>query len=629
MIWLAWIMMCLPLCGAMLACLGYVWGHRFAHRASIGAMLLAFVLSSYLVFQYIYMGVPATYGIIYAWLSDVFSVGVCLDPLSVIMCWCVCCVSLLVHIYSITYMAKDTGYPRFFAAVSFFTFAMLMLVCAPNLLQLFFGWEGVGVASYLLIGYWFTKPAAADGALKAFLVNRVADCGFFIAIATLYAVYGHLDIVRMWQDQSPLYQLVSVGGLSIPAIQIAAWGLLFGAMGKSAQMPLHLWLPESMAGPTPISALIHAATMVTAGVYLMCRMSFVMNGVPAAGHIMCWIGLIGACLLGVMAIVQDDIKRVIAYSTLSQLGLMMSACGAGLYPLAMCHLLTHAGFKALLFLAAGSYICAMHHEQDLRRLTGVGRSMPLTSVCMIIGALSLVAMPGFSGFYSKDLLIEGFRGLYGATALTSYMWVLAAWISAAYVFRVVGIVCVAKGSRRAQESDWRIGLPLVVLAFISLFAGMWIAPWIIQKGALGPWVDTLAQVQNVMTQLQDDLPWGIYTHALSSVVFWGTVAVSLWQCYKPHWLSDRLVSWCPGVWRLGYGFEALYRCICTAWQRLAGWCGLFDSCLLDGAVVMGLAKNTGRLSHWLSARIQIHLYQHLFMMLLGVGVLAVLVWWYG
>src|SRR5258707_396811 len=399
-----------PLAGAIVAGLGgRTIGRSGAHWVTIAGVVISFIASC-LIFADVLNGTVFN-GPVYSWLvsgGTHFEIGFLIDRLSALMMVVVTFVSLMVHIYTIGYMADDPGYQRFFAYTALFTFAMLMLVMANNFLQLFFGWEAVGLVSYLLIGFWYTRPTAIYANLKAFLVNRVGDFGFLLAVALVLAYFGTLDYASVF-SRAP-----AAASTTIEVIPGAPWlllsaiciGLFIGAMGKSAQFPLHVWLPDSMEGPTPISALIHAATMVTAGIFMVARMSPLFELSDTARSMVLIIGGITAFFMALIAMVQYDIKRVVAYSTLSQLGYMTVALGASAYSVAIFHLMTHAFFKALLFLAAGAVIVAMHHEQDMRKMGGLRHRMPVTYWTSLIGALALIGTPFFSGFYSKDALIE-------------------------------------------------------------------------------------------------------------------------------------------------------------------------------------------------------------------------------
>jgi len=401
-----------PLIAAVVVGLfGRQTGRAGAHWLTIMGVATSFLLSVVVLKGQLYDGNPVYNGTVYTWMVTdgvAMEVGFLIDRLSALMMTVVTFVSLMVHIYTIGYMRDDPGYQRFFSYISLFTFSMLMLVMANNFVQLFFGWEAVGVVSYLLIGFWYTRPTAIFANLKAFLVNRVGDFGFILGIATVLYCTGSLDYAEVF-GQAPQMQDQSIEifeGVSWSGITLACILLFIGAMGKSAQMPLHVWLPDSMEGPTPISALIHAATMVTAGVFMLARMSPLFEYSEAALSFVLVIGATTALFTGFLAIVQTDIKRVVAYSTLSQLGYMTAAMGASAYAAGIFHLMTHAFFKALLFLAAGSVIIGLHHEQDIRRMGGLKKYMPITYWTCLVGALALIGFPGFAGFFSKDALIE-------------------------------------------------------------------------------------------------------------------------------------------------------------------------------------------------------------------------------
>src|SRR5512145_3245194 len=390
-----------PLLAAIVAGLfGRQIGRVGAHSVTIFAVLLSF-LCSCVVFWDVLEGNTFN-GPVYTWLTSggaEFHIGFLIDPLTALMMVVVTFVSLMVHVYTIGYMAEDPGYQRFFSYISLFTFSMLMLVMANNFVQLFFGWEAVGLVSYLLIGFWYTRESAIYANLKAFLVNRVGDFGFLLGIGLVLAYFGSLDYATVF-GKAP--------GAAAP-ITLICLLLFVGAMGKSAQFPLHVWLPDSMEGPTPISALIHAATMVTAGIFMVARMSPLYELSEAARSVVLVIGAITALFMALVALTQYDIKRVVAYSTLSQLGYMTAALGASAYSAAIFHLMTHAFFKAVLFLAAGSVIIALHHEQDMRRMGGLKKYMPITYWTMLIAALSSAGIPGLAGFFSKESIIEAAR----------------------------------------------------------------------------------------------------------------------------------------------------------------------------------------------------------------------------
>ena len=431
-----------PLVGAIVAGLfGKSIGRANSHRITILGVFVAFLLST-VAFVGVWHGgrVDET---LYTWAqvgSIKFEVGFLIDSLTATMMLVVTFVSLMVHVYTIGYMADDPGYQRFFAYISLFTFSMLMLVMSNNMLQLFFGWEAVGLVSYLLIGFWYTRPTAIYANLKAFLVNRVGDFGFILGIGLLLAYTGTMHYGEVFEKGEELAKL-TLPGTGWMLLTVACICLFIGAMGKSAQFPLHVWLPDSMEGPTPISALIHAATMVTAGIFMVARFSPLFELSDAALSFVIVIGSITALFMGFLGVIQNDIKRVVAYSTLSQLGYMTVALGASVYPVAIFHLMTHAFFKALLFLAAGSVIMGMHHDQDIRNMGGVRKYMPITWITSLIGSLALIGTPFFSGFYSKDSIIEAVAESHVAGSGFAYFAVVASvFVTALYSFRMYFLV---------------------------------------------------------------------------------------------------------------------------------------------------------------------------------------------
>ena len=483
-----------PLIAAVIAGLaGHRIGRAATHTLTIAGVAIACGLSLYVLKQMYWDGVGTFNGPVYTWLvSDGvhIQVGFLIDRLSVLMMSVVTFVSLCVHVYTIGYMSDDPGYTRFFSYISLFTFAMLMLVMANNFMQLFFGWEAVGMVSYLLIGFWYTRPSAIFANLKAFIVNRVGDFGFILGIAALFSYTHSLSYTTAFAAAPHIAQqtLPVFGGVN--ALTLACVCLFIGAMGKSAQVPLHVWLPDSMEGPTPISALIHAATMVTAGIFMVARMSPLFEYSNAALSFVLVIGATTAFFMGILGVVNNDIKRVIAYSTLSQLGYMTAALGASAYSAAIFHLMTHAFFKALLFLAAGSVIIGMHHEQDMRKMGGLGKYMPITALTCWIGGLALVATPFFSGFYSKDAIIEavGLSHRWGSTY--AYWCVLfGSFITSLYTFRLLFMTFHGEERFRhaaadrghagheehavhvPHESPLVVTLPLIALAIPSLIIG--------------------------------------------------------------------------------------------------------------------------------------------------------------
>jgi NADH-quinone oxidoreductase subunit L len=434
----------LPLIGCLLAgLLGRVIGRAGAHTVTILGMVISCALSFHVLKQIYLDGVPAFDGPVYTWLvtdSVKMDVGFLIDRLSAMMMVVVTFVSLCVHVYTIGYMSDDPGYQRFFSYISLFTFAMLMLVMSNNFMQLFFGWEGVGLVSYLLIGFWYTKPTAVFANFKAFVVNRVGDFGFVLGIAGIFYFTNSVNYADAFAAAPKIAtaMLPLTSNTSVHAITLICICLFIGAMGKSAQVPLHVWLPDSMEGPTPISALIHAATMVTAGIFMVSRMSPLFEQSDAALSFVMVIGATTAFFMGLLGIVNNDIKRVIAYSTLSQLGYMVTALGVSAYSAGMFHLMTHAFFKALLFLAAGSVIIGMHHEQDMRKMGGLAKYMPITAITSWIGSLALIGTPFFAGFYSKDTIIDAVGESHRWGHTYAYWCVLAGvFVTALYSFRLI------------------------------------------------------------------------------------------------------------------------------------------------------------------------------------------------
>ena len=454
------------LAGAVLAGLfGWKIGRVGAHTVAILGVAVAFLLSAFVVLPDVLAGNHFN-GPVYTWGVSggiPMEVGFLIDPLTALMMVVVSFVSLCVHIYTIGYMHDDPGYQRFFSYIALFTFSMLMLVMSNNFLQLFFGWEAVGLMSYLLIGFWFTRESAIRASLKAFLVNRVGDFGFLLGIAAIYMTFGTLDYAAVFAVAPQLVPqtLTVLPGVEWSLLTVVGILLFVGAMGKSAQVPLHVWLPDSMEGPTPISALIHAATMVTAGVFMVARMSPLYELSETALSVVLVIGATTAITMALVGIVQNDIKRIVAYSTLSQLGYMMVALGVSAYSVGIFHLMTHAFFKALLFLAAGSVIIAMHHEQDIRKMGGLKKYMPVTFVTAWAGSLALAGIPPFAGFFSKDMIIEAVHYSTLPGSGFAYVAVLAGvFITAFYSFRMLFLVFYGKPrmddhtKHHLRESPW-------------------------------------------------------------------------------------------------------------------------------------------------------------------------------
>jgi NADH-quinone oxidoreductase subunit L len=572
-----------PLFGAVVAGLfGRAIGRAGAHWVTILSVLVSLV-GSCIVLVDVLNGNTFN-GNVYTWLTmgdTALHIGFQIDRLSALMMVVVSFVSLMVHIYTIGYMAEDPGYQRFFAYISLFTFSMLMLVMANNFLQLFFGWEAVGLVSYLLIGFWYTRESAIYANLKAFIVNRVGDFGFILGIALVLAYFGSLD-----------YQEVFKAAPAAAAPMTLICILLFiGAMGKSAQFPLHVWLPDSMEGPTPISALIHAATMVTAGIFMVARMSPLYELSETARSVVLVIGAITALFMGLVALTQYDIKRVVAYSTLSQLGYMTAALGASAYSAAIFHLATHAFFKAVLFLAAGSVIIALHHEQDMRRMGGLRKYMPITYWTMLIGAIASAGIPGFAGFFSKDAIIEAVR--HSSTPGHTFAWLcvlLCVFVTAAYTFRLVFMAFHGAprfdASHPPHESPAVVTVPLILLAIPSVLAGYFVGPIVYGTffgDALPP---TRGDYHGVLAFI---------LHGLVAAPFWLAAAgiATAWILYlrRPDLPARVARSFGPlyALVERKYGFDELYAWLFAGGARTVGkgfWRG-GDQTLIDGLLVNG------------------------------------------
>jgi NADH-quinone oxidoreductase subunit L len=578
-----------PLAGAIVAGLfGKAIGRAGAHWVTILSVLASFVCSV-VVFMDVLNGNTFN-GSLYTWITmgeTRLEIGFLIDRLSALMMVVVTFVSLMVHVYTIGYMAGDPGYQRFFSYISLFTFSMLMLVMANNFLQLFFGWEAVGLVSYLLIGFWYTRESAIYANLKAFLVNRVGDFGFLLGIGLVLAHFGTLD-----------YQEVFGGAKSFSAQMTLICILLFiGAMGKSAQFPLHVWLPDSMEGPTPISALIHAATMVTAGIFMVARMSPLYELSEVARSAVLVIGAITALFMGLVALTQFDIKRVVAYSTLSQLGYMTAALGASAYSAAMFHLMTHAFFKALLFLAAGSVIIALHHEQDMRRMGGLKKYMPWTYWTLLIGAIASAGIPFFSGFYSKDAIIAAVGQSTTPGALFGYVCVSATvFVTAAYTFRLVFMAFHGQprfdAAHPPRESPAVVTVPLLLLAIPSVVAGYVVGPVVYGEFFGNAVPPTQGEFHGV---------WEFTLHGFLTLPFWLAVAgiATAWLLYlKRPDVPKRIAMALGPLYALverKYGFDELYSRVFAGGTRLIGrgfWRG-GDQMVIDGLMVNGTARVVG------------------------------------
>ncbi|BAP57244.1 NADH-quinone oxidoreductase subunit L [Thioploca ingrica] len=631
-----------PLIGAIIAGLFDV-SRRVAHSVTIAAVGIAFFLSLYVFYQIVIAGHEPFNQTIYTWLVAGhihFEIGFLIDSLTALMIVVVTFVSWMVHIYTIGYMHEDPGYQRFFSYISLFTFSMLMLVMSNNFLQLFFGWEAVGLVSYLLIGFWFTRESAIYANLKAFLVNRVGDFGFVLGIAAILMYFGSLNYAEVFaqapQQQASLIEIIP--GHQWSLITVACILLFIGAMGKSAQFPLHVWLPDSMEGPTPISALIHAATMVTAGIFMVARMSPLYELSETALSFILVIGTITALFMGLLGLVQHDIKRVVAYSTLSQLGYMTVALGASAYTAAIFHLMTHAFFKALLFLAAGSVIIAMHHEQDMRKMGGLKKYMPITYWTSLVGSLALIGFPGFAGFFSKDAIIEATHHAYVAersgAGLAYWAITLGVFITALYTFRMFFLVF--HGQERMDEHTRHhlhetppvVTIPLILLAIPSVLVG------IVTIGPLlfGSYFEGAIFVDHTHNPFHPEHYHGVWSfigHGLSQPPFWLAMfgLITAWFLYLKRPDLATLIKERSGIIYTilveKYGFDRFNDWFFAGGTRKLG--GLLwrigDVTLIDGLMVNGSAKVVG----WFSGIIrQIQtglLYHYAFVMIVGLALL--------
>ncbi|AMM23339.1 NADH-quinone oxidoreductase subunit L [Variovorax sp. PAMC 28711] len=659
-----------PLVGSVLAGLfgtkfgGNHIGRKVTHSLTILGVLIAFVISAMTLRSVIVDGARFN-ATLYEWMvvgGLKMEVGFLVDGLTAMMMCVVTFVSLMVHIYTIGYMEEDEGYNRFFAYISLFTFSMLMLVMSNNMLQLFFGWEAVGLVSYLLIGFWFNKPTAVFANMKAFLVNRVGDFGFILGIGLIAAYAGTLNYGEAFAKADDLAKL-TFPGTGWMLITVVCICLFIGAMGKSAQFPLHVWLPDSMEGPTPISALIHAATMVTAGIFMVARMSPLFELSDTALSFILVIGAITALFMGFLGIIQNDIKRVIAYSTLSQLGYMTVALGASAYSVAVFHLMTHAFFKALLFLGAGSVIIGMHHNQDIRWMGGVRKYMPITWITFVIGSLALIGTPFFAGFYSKDSIIEAVHESHLWGAGFAYFAVLAGvFITSFYSFRLYFLVFHGKErydqnpdahhddahghddhhghahDAKPHESPWVVWLPLVLLAIPSVMIGFITIEPMLYGGFFKDAIFFNLEKHPVMEEMRAAFhgPVAMAIHGLTAAPFWlalaGVVASYYMYMVNPALPTAIKRSFGP-VYRLlenKYYLDWINENIIARGTRALGtglWKG-GDQAIIDGALVNGSWKIVGRIAgavRWLQSG---YIYHYAFAMLLGIFVLMTYFVWF-
>lgn len=640
----------LPLIAALFTgLLGGKLAREWAHRITIVAVGFACALSINIAMdQLLDKAQPLNYNL-YTWAqlgSFSLNIGFLIDDLTASMMAVVTFVSLMVHVYTIGYMKDDPGYQRFFSYISLFTFAMLTLVMSNNFLQLFFGWEAVGLVSYLLIGFWYKKPTAIFANLKAFLVNRVGDFGFLLGIACVYMVFGTLDYAEVFQQIEAGYK-----DLHIPVSSDIVWsattfmciGLFIGAMGKSAQVPLHVWLPDSMEGPTPISALIHAATMVTAGVFMVARMSPLFEQSEIALNFILIIGGTTALFMGFLGVIQNDIKRVVAYSTLSQLGYMVVALGASAYSVAIFHLLTHAFFKALLFLGAGSVIIAMHHEQDMRKMGNLKKYMPITYITMLIGTLALIGTPLFSGFYSKDAIIEAVH--YSELTAASYAHfcvLIGVFFTALYSFRLFFMVFHTEErmddetKSHLKETPAVVWVPLVLLAIPSMIIGYLLAPSIL-SGEYFDGAIKVAENHNTLAPIVEPYQ-NPFSLAVSSPMHWplwlavlGVATAYFFVVLKPNFVGrlKKLLGPVNHVLENNYYFDKIYINYISAggvglgnkfWQWI-------DVAIIDGIMVNGAAKLTAGISARVRKVQSGYLYHYVFVMVFGLLVLLGWLYW--
>jgi NADH-quinone oxidoreductase subunit L len=642
-----------------------LWGRRMPRAASHWITILA-VACSFAISIFIWRDVLAGNrfnGDIYTWLAvgDLkMSIGFLIDPLTAVMLLVVTFVSLMVHVYTIGYMADDDGYSRFFSYICLFTFSMLMLVMSNNFLQLFFGWEAVGLVSYLLIGFWFKRPTAIYANLKAFLANRVGDFGFILGIGLVLAHVGSMDYAAVFA-RAPALADATVnlwGAAEWSLLTVTCICLFIGAMGKSAQVPLHVWLPDSMEGPTPISALIHAATMVTAGIFMVARMSPLFELSNTALSFVTVIGATGALFLGILGMVQNDIKRVVAYSTLSQLGYMTVALGVSAYSAAIFHLMTHAFFKALLFLGAGSVIIALHHDQDLRNMGGLRKYMPITYWTMLIGSFALCGVPPFAGFFSKDAIIEATHMSDIAGHGYAYFAVTAGvFVTAFYTFRMMFLAFHgtprfdtaahdAHGDNRGadhgdhghhggppKESPWVVTVPLILLAIPSIYTGWaYIEPMLLgnyfgNSIVILPEHKALWEFKNEWRGVS-----AFIEHGVLSLPFWlalsGIACAAYLYLFNPA-LPARLAAKIGLLYTVlmnNYYFDRFNEWFFAGGARRIG--NLFSK-VGDGAIIEGIVNGSARLVGWLGRVLRQlqsgYVYHYAFTMI--IGLFALLTWW--
>ena len=654
-----------PLVGCLLAgFLGKQIGRAGAHSVTILGLLISCGLSFYVLYQITAGGAPVYNHNIYTWFEIgryTATVGFLIDRLTAMMMVVVTFVSLLVHVYTIGYMADDEGYQRFFSYISLFTFSMLMLVMSNNFLQLFFGWEAVGLVSYLLIGFWYKRPTAIFANLKAFLVNRVGDFGFLLGIAAILYFLGTLDYATAFSTAPTLIgkTLTLTQNIHWDAATVICILLFIGAMGKSAQVPLHVWLPDSMEGPTPISALIHAATMVTAGIFMVARMSPLYELSDTALSFVLVIGATGALFTGLIGIVQNDIKRVVAYSTLSQLGYMTVALGVSAYTGAVFHLMTHAFFKALLFLGAGSVIIAMHHEQDMRYMGGLRKYMPITWITMWIGSLALCGVPFFAGFYSKDAIIDAVHESHRWGSGYAYFCVLAgAFVTATYTFRQMYLTFHGKErftvvshhghdhhgahddhhddhghhepgvlDHAPKESPWVVTLPLILLAIPSLLVGFFTVQPLLYGGWFGGAIH-INEANNVLGEMGREFHGAAlmaldgFTQAPFILIVIAFIITTYIYLFNPA-MAGKIKNTFKPIWIIldrKYWIDNIYFAVFARGGVMLGrmfWKG-GDAAVIDGVLIDGSASLIQRIASGVRRVQSGYLYHYAFAMILGL-----------
>ncbi|WPE18327.1 NADH-quinone oxidoreductase subunit L [Candidatus Thioglobus autotrophicus] len=631
-----------PLAGAIFAgFFGSLLGRMATNVVTILGVLISTVLSLYVFNHHVLDGGEIFNQNLYTWMQIGelnVSVGFLIDNLTAIMLVVVSFVSLMVHIYTIGYMHDDAGYTKFFSYISLFTFSMFMLVMSNNFMQLFFGWEAVGLVSYLLIGFWHHKESAVEANLKAFLVNRVGDFGFLLGIALVLMYFGSLDYVEVFASLGNVAGVTMLDGASV--ITVICILLFIGAMGKSAQVPLHVWLPGSMEGPTPISALIHAATMVTAGIFMVSRMSPMFELSETALIVVMVVGAITALFMGLLGIVQNDIKKVVAYSTLSQLGYMTVALGVSAYSVAIFHLMTHAFFKALLFLAAGSVIVALHHKQDIREMGGLRKKMPITYWTSLVGTLALIGFPGFAGFYSKDMIIEAVH--FSQLPFSDWVYVavvIGVFITAFYSLRMFFLVFHGESrmdehtASHVKESSISITLPLVALAIPSALIGYLTIDPMLFNG----WLDnaiTVAANHTSMASLEANFHGAnsMIPHALQTLPFWMMVGgiASAWvlTLYRSQWADwiQKKFHRSNYVLESLYGFDRFNDIVFVGGVKKLGnflW-KVSDSGLIDKILVNGSARLVGFIGSIVRPIQTGYVYHYAFFMIFSL--LIILTW---